>query len=83
MLWDAQFEKIVRPFLTFLPDDDPFTEDLPLRDHGLDSLGIVSLLMDLESAYDVKFTDDALAIETFETPGSLWRVVSGLTASAV
>ncbi|GAA3062764.1 acyl carrier protein [Streptomyces olivoverticillatus] len=80
--WDDRLESILRPYLTFLPEGTPFTADLDLRDNGLDSLGIVDLLIELENAYGVQFTDDALAMETFETPGSLWRVLSGLTAQA-
>jgi acyl carrier protein len=81
-MWDAQFEEIVRPHLSFLPEDAAFTPELDLREFGLDSLGIVDLLIALENAYDVKFTDDALAMETFETPGSLWGTLSGLLVPA-
>lgn len=77
-MWDAQFEEIVRPHLAFLPEDAEFAPELDLREFGLDSLGIVDLLIALENAYDVRFTDDVLAVETFETPGSLWGTLSGL-----
>jgi acyl carrier protein len=79
-MWDDQFEDIVRPHLTFLPEGADFTESLDLRDAGLDSLGIVDLLIALENAYDVKFTDDALTMETFATPGALWNTIAGLNA---
>ncbi|MCF3137264.1 MULTISPECIES: phosphopantetheine-binding protein [Streptomyces] len=82
-MWDDQFEGLIRPHLGFLPEDAPFTKDLDLRDAGLDSLGIVDLLIEIENAYDVKFTDDALSMETFSTPDALWRTLSGLRAAAV
>ncbi|MEU6868885.1 acyl carrier protein [Streptomyces sp. NPDC046876] len=82
MVWDSRFEPIVRPHLTFLPDDAEFSADLDLRDFGLDSLGIVDLLIELENTYQVTFTDDALAMETFATPGSLWATLTGLFAAA-
>ncbi|MFJ3232130.1 phosphopantetheine-binding protein [Streptomyces sp. NPDC086787] len=82
-MWDDRFEVIVRPYLGFLPEDAPFTQELDMRDAGLDSLGIVDLLIEIENSYEVKFTDDALSLETFSTPGALWRTVSGLRAATV
>jgi acyl carrier protein len=73
-MWDQNFEDLLRGFLPFL------TEDAALRDLGLDSLGIVELLAALESGYDVRFQDDALGKETFETPGVLWKVLSELVS---
>ncbi|MFI6644817.1 phosphopantetheine-binding protein [Streptomyces sp. NPDC050504] len=77
-MWDQNFEDLLRGFLPFIGADEPLTEDAPLRDLGLDSLGIVELLAALEGGYDVRFQDDALGRETFETPGVLWKVLSGL-----
>jgi acyl carrier protein len=79
-MWDQNFEDLLRGFLPFLGDDEPLTEDAALRDLGLDSLGIVELLAALESGYDVRFQDDALGKETFETPGVLWKVLSELVS---
>ncbi|MFC9249581.1 acyl carrier protein [Streptomyces sp. NPDC057136] len=77
-MWDQQFEEIIRSSLPFLPADEQLLPDLDLRDHGLDSLGIVELLVSLEGGYEVKFVDDALTAETFSTPGVLWKTLSGL-----
>lgn len=77
-MWDQSFEDLLRGFLPFLGTDEPLTEDASLHDLGLDSLGIVELLAGLESGYDVRFQDDALGKETFETPAVLWKVLSGL-----
>ncbi|CAL9567750.1 hypothetical protein SUDANB58_04773 [Streptomyces sp. enrichment culture] len=77
-MWDTKFEDLLRGFLPFLGADEPLTEDTGLRDLGLDSLGIVELLATLENEYGVRFHDDALGKETFETPGVLWKVLSGL-----
>lgn len=76
--WDQQFEEVVRGYLTFLPAEDPLHADSSLRDLGLDSMGTVELLNALENTYDVRFVDDALSAETFATPGSLWKTLSGL-----
>jgi acyl carrier protein len=79
-MWDEQFEQILRRHLPFLPAAEALAGDLPLREYGLDSLGVVELLSALERGYDVRFTDDALTMESFENPAVLWETVSGLAA---
>ena len=77
-MWDNQFEDILRQHLPFLPAVDALAEDASLTNYGLDSMGIVDLLTTLESRYDVAFVDDALTMQTFATPGTLWRTLSAL-----
>ncbi|MEU7857478.1 phosphopantetheine-binding protein [Nonomuraea sp. NPDC049141] len=80
-MWDARFEELLRPHLPFLPATEKLLENADLPGLGLDSLGIVELLAALEAAYGVRFKDDALTKETFETPGTLWTVLSGISAA--
>ena len=75
-----EFEEILRGQLPFLEADEKLTEDTVLRDLGLDSLTMVDLLATLESSYGVRFRDDALTMETFRTPATLWAALSGLLA---
>lgn len=79
---DDQFEAILRKFVPFLSADEPLTDDSVLRDLGLDSMGTVELLATLESSYGVRFTDDALSMENFATPGILWRTLSQVAQRA-
>lgn len=79
--WDQQFEEVIRGYLPFLAADEPLDEDVSLRDLGLDSMGTVELLNALEGAFDVRFVDDALNMETFATAGSLWKTLSELSGS--
>lgn len=81
-MWDEQFEEILRPYLPFLPADEELSGETNLRDLGLDSLGTVELLASLENAYDVRFVDDALSMETFASPGVLWGTLSKMAESA-
>jgi acyl carrier protein len=81
-MWDQQFEEVLRRHLPFLPADEALTGDARLRDLGLDSLGTVELLAELEAAYDLRFTDDALSLETFETAGVLWETLCMLGEAA-
>ncbi|MEU8207081.1 acyl carrier protein [Streptosporangium sp. NPDC049046] len=77
-MWDDRFEETLRRQLPFLPADERIREDTGLADFGLDSLGIVELLATLEEEYGVRFRDEALTMETFETPGTLWKTLSGM-----
>lgn len=75
-MWDEKFEFLLREHLPFLAADEELDPDLNLRETGLDSLGVVDLLMSLESAYDVRLADDFLSLETFSTPAVLWNALS-------
>jgi acyl carrier protein len=75
-MWDNQFEELLRQYLPFLSADEQLTADTPLREFGLDSLAMVELLSSLEGAYNVRFDDDALTLDTFESPGVLWKALS-------
>ncbi|KAB2346138.1 phosphopantetheine-binding protein [Actinomadura rudentiformis] len=78
-MWDAQFEDILRGFLPFIEPDEELGADASLRDLGLDSLGTVELLALLEGTYGVRFVDDALTMETFATPATLWKTLTQMT----
>lgn len=80
---NAEFETVLRGHLPFLGPDEKITADLPLREMGLDSMGVVALLVDLENAFNVRFHDDALVMEVFSTAGSLWEVLAELVTHQV
>jgi acyl carrier protein len=75
-MWDDVFENALREHLPFVAPDEELTAGTPLRELGLDSLGVVELLATLESTYEVRFADDALRPESFDTPGVLWSTLS-------
>ena len=61
-------------------DGIPLTADL--ADLGLDSMAAVSLLMDLESTFDVTFPDEMLTAETFQSASTLEQAIVTLMGSA-
>jgi acyl carrier protein len=77
-VWDRKFEDLLRRFLPFLSVDESLTEDISLRDLGLDSMGTVELLAALETDYSVRFRDENLTMATFATPGVLWKTLGAL-----
>ena len=81
-MWDDDFERLLRERLPFLPPDQDLEPGLDLRANGLDSMGVVDLMVTLERRYGVRFTDEALTLQTFATPGVLWQTLSSLSASA-
>jgi acyl carrier protein len=76
MQWDSRFDDILRKYLSFLEPGQPITEDLGLRDYGLDSLGVVDLLVSVELEFGVTLRDEELTAETFETPAALWSAIA-------
>ncbi|MGW7362787.1 hypothetical protein ACWGI8_04985 [Streptomyces sp. NPDC054841] len=82
IMWDGRFETLLRAQLPFLSMEEELVEELPLRDFGLDSLGMVQLLNVLESEYRLWFGEEFLKTETFQTPASLWKAISDIRAGA-
>jgi acyl carrier protein len=59
-------------------DPSDVTPETNLAQIGVDSLLLVELLITVEESFEVEFPDDLLVPETFETPASLWNVVTSL-----
>jgi acyl carrier protein len=79
--WSDNFETVLRSYLPGLADEQDLTQDLDLAEHGLDSLGTVNLLLDLEEAFGMTFPDDRLTPGTFATPASMWKVLRELAGA--
>nr|WQM80017.1 acyl carrier protein [Streptomyces sp.] len=77
-MWDESFGELLRKHLPLLESGDELTVDLSLRDFGLDSMGMVSLLSSLEDMYGVRFVDDALNDDNFATPETLWKALAAM-----
>lgn len=80
MAWPAAFEAAIRRNLTDLGSEVVLEPDAPLVAFGLDSMGMVALVFDVESALGVVLPDEALLPETFATAGSLWAAVESALA---
>jgi acyl carrier protein len=68
----STYETILRRNLPYLGDKQ-LAESSVLADLGLDSLGTVRLLADLEEVFAVELPDEALDDDTFSTVRSLWQ----------
>lgn len=76
--WDTTFDEILRSHLTQLAPDQPLAPELNLRANGLDSLGTVNMLMELEDSYGIEIPDERLTFEIFASPATLWHTVAQL-----
>ncbi|MGW1253828.1 phosphopantetheine-binding protein [Streptomyces sp. NPDC002513] len=68
----GRYEEVLRRNLPYI-EDRPLTGDSVLADLGLDSLGTVRLLAELEEAFGRELPDEALDEATFATVDSLWQ----------
>jgi acyl carrier protein len=76
--WNSEIEALIRPHLTLLRSDVPVAPDLDLRTAGLDSLGLVELLVNIEDTFGIEFPDELLTAQTFRTPATVWAAVATL-----
>jgi acyl carrier protein len=73
--WPAEYEDVLRQHLP-LAGDGRLRPDAELVDLGLDSLGLVALLVDIEETFRVEIPDELLNGETFASVGALWTVLA-------
>jgi acyl carrier protein len=75
------FQDLLRRYLPYADPGRLRPSDELVR-LGLDSIGVVRLLTDIEDGYQIEFPDDIVNEETFATAGSLWHALSTLTATS-
>ncbi|MFD4004672.1 phosphopantetheine-binding protein [Streptomyces rubiginosohelvolus] len=76
--WPDRFETVLREYLPLLPADHALDPEDSLTRLGLDSLGTVGLLVELEETFAVQIPDEDLTAATFATPSSLWAILKAL-----
>lgn len=74
------FRKTLLAHLPYAATDELSAAD-DLTALGLNSMGVVQLLTDLEETFGLELPDELITEETFETVGSLWEVVGRLVAA--
>ncbi|RPF24862.1 acyl carrier protein [Streptomyces sp. TLI_185] len=74
--WNARFETILRQGLPGLGKDRAPAVDVPMEAYGLDSMGLISIVSSLESAYCVSLAGQVTVPVRTLTAGDLWGIVS-------
>lgn len=78
--WSADFDRLLRGQLPFLPPQAAVAVDSVLLDLGLDSLGAVAVVTGLEELYDLELDEQLADPDLFSTAGYLWAVVERVRA---
>jgi acyl carrier protein len=79
---NSKFIEIINKYLQV--DMGANTQNMSLKDLGLDSLASIDLLLELEDEFDVVFSDELFSTEkTFENANTLWKIVHKLKESEV
>ena len=74
----AKLEERIRHQLRFLAKDETLDPSVELRELGLDSMGALDLIQDVEQTFGIRFPDELLVEDTFRTAGALTKAVRGL-----
>ena len=74
----AKLHGSLRRSLAFIEPDQPFPMETDLEELGLDSMGAINLLLDLEETFGIVFPDALLTAETFQTGASLEQAIRSL-----
>lgn len=69
---------VLSKHLKFSEDPQTIPLNKPLDELGLDSMGAVNLLLDLEDSFAISFPGSLLSEDTFRTAANLHRAVSSL-----
>lgn len=69
---------ILSKHIKFVDDAQSIPMDKKLDSLGLDSMGAINLLLDLEDNFEISFPGSLLNEETFRTADSLNKAVSSL-----
>lgn len=64
------------------PDVDFETAEHLIDDHLLDSLSIISLIAELEDAFDISIDAAEMTPENFNSAANLWKMVERLQEDA-
>lgn len=81
--WPQEFDSLLRKHLPLMLSEEPLTGKSQLADLGLDSLGTVALLVEIEEYFGIQLPDELLTAQTFATPSALWDAIASVqTAEA-
>lgn len=72
--------QILNKYGVIIPENRKLS-DIDLVEYGLDSLLFISLLVDLEVAFNIEFDPDDLLIENFRSVDSIKKKVELLTSN--
>lgn len=76
--WDEEFDHLLRSYCGIVGPRDVIGPDVPFDILGVDSVGLLGLIVDSEEIFGVEFPNDMLNSTVLATPGSFWRALRDL-----
>jgi acyl carrier protein len=73
--WPKEYEEVLRGFCRFANPDEQIDPDVPFVALGVDSLTMLSLIVESESALGTVLPPELLTAEALTSPGTLWQVL--------
>lgn len=80
--FNEKFEQLLRRHLRLVAADEPIPLEANLVSIGLDSIGTINLLLDIEETFSISLPGALLTPETFQTRARLEKVVATLLEGA-
>jgi acyl carrier protein len=80
--WADEFEQVLRSHCRFAAPDAPLDPDAPFDALGVDSIGLLGLIVESEEALEVEIPEQMLTGEVLATPATLWRAIRQLRPTA-
>jgi acyl carrier protein len=80
--WPQEFDDLLAKYLSLEPGAE-FDENEPLAAAGLDSMGMVGLMLNLEETFEFELPEEDMTVETFHSAATLWSAVSRHLALSV
>jgi acyl carrier protein len=80
--WAEEFEQILRSHCRFAAPDAALDPDASFDALGVDSFGLLGLIVESEEALQVEFPEHMLTGEVLATPAALWRAIGQLLPAA-
>jgi len=71
-------EKVLRMHARFISNGADIGPDMSLASLGIDSLGMIELVVKLEGEFDLEIPPEQITPETFATPASIWKLLCQL-----
>ena len=80
--WSAEFERLVRARCPGSGAPDPFDPDATFSSLGVDSIGLLGILVDSEDAFDIEIPLEILTNGSLVTPRTFWAALHPLVDHA-
>lgn len=72
---DKELINLVKSHLNRIEEEGSIDVNMDLYEMGLDSLGTINLLLDIEEHYEVMIPDEYLTDDALSTISSLWSLI--------